>query len=260
MRSAVLLRAFGLIAPPLCAGCSLPCAPTQWVCPGCSRELELLRRSIPADSAGPPQAAFEYRGVARRLVTALKFEGAVALAGEMAEAMLGALPECPARGDVLVPAPAHPRHQRRRGFNHARLLADALAERSGASVVDCLRRDGSRPPQSELDRAGRLAMPRGAIDCEPRQLERIVQTNVVVCDDVTTTGVTLELCAQAIRDRLPEGGQASIGAAVFALAVGRGQANRQGTTDREAGAVAPKAESPVEPPPAVRSASVNRSK
>lgn len=257
MSQKILPRVVALLVPPRCCGCAQACAPSRLICPSCERELACLGlpEQTPTITAG-----FEYAGVARRLVSALKFEHAVGLAGEMAAAMLSQHPSCVGSDDLLVPAPAHPARRRQRGFNQARLLADALAVRSGASVVDCLTRDGSHAPQSELDRAGRLAMPASAIGLRAKELERFAGTNVVVCDDVTTTGVTLELCAQAIRDRHPVRGRASIRGVVFALAAGRGRADRPGKTDRAAGAVAPNADSLFEPPPAVRSTSVKSSK
>lgn len=245
-----------LLAPPRCSGCAAPCARECWICRDCRARLVQLRLG---SEAGPVRAAFAYEGVARRLVAALKFEGAVALAGELAEELLAAMPAAVGPSDAIVPAPAHPLHLRKRGYNQAALLAEAIADRTGAEVVDCLTRRRGGRPQSEQGRAGRLAMPSGAIVLDGARLEAADKTNVVVCDDVTTTGVTLEICAQAIRDQLPGGGSASIRGVVFARSLGRGWATRPGKTDRKAGAVAPKADSLDEPPPAVRSTSVNRS-
>jgi predicted amidophosphoribosyltransferase len=107
----------------------------------------------------------------------------------------------------IVPVPAHPDRRRERGYNQSLLLARALARGTELRVVDCLRRTAFAPPQSQLTRAQRLALPRRAISIEPSAVRQQAPnslaefpTKVVVCDDVVTTGVTLEVCAQAIRD------------------------------------------------------------
>lgn len=210
-----MLRAIALLAPPRCAGCGGEARAERWICDGC--RAELLR------TAPPPGAAFSYHGAARKLVAALKFGGATALAREMAELMLLRRPELLAGADWIVPVPAHPQRARRRGYNQSRLLAEHLARMTGARCVDCLERPGGLRPQSELSRAERIALPRSAIRA---QSLADFPTNVVLCDDVSTTGVTLEVCVQAICDRLPETGPRQIRAVTFA------STPAHGTTDR----------------------------
>jgi predicted amidophosphoribosyltransferase len=106
-----------------------------------------------------------------------------------------------------VPVPAHPARRRQRGYNQSLLIAQALASSSGAAVVDCLCRTALTAPQSQLTRSERLAFPRQAISVDEQIARQSLQnslaefpTKVVLCDDVVTTGVTLKVCAQAIRD------------------------------------------------------------
>lgn len=156
---------------------------------------------------GSVLAAFPYDGPVRPLIAALKFRGAVAVAGELAELMRPRVAGWLEDADWLVPVPAHPDRRRARGYNQSLLLAKALARGTDIKVVDCLRRTAIAPPQSQLSRAQRLQLPRRAITIDERavrQNRRIslaeFPTKVVVCDDVATTGVTLEVCAQAIRE------------------------------------------------------------
>lgn len=178
------------------------------LCPQCLRRLDALPSGRNDNGVA---AAFPYEGVARDLVVALKFRGATACARLMAGRMRERLGDELADADWIVPVPAHPARRRRRGFNQSLLLARALGRGSDARVVDCLAHDATAPPQSELSRAERLALPAGTFHFKPPRPGRracktplFAQTNVVVCDDVVTTGVTLEACAQAIRDGRPE--------------------------------------------------------
>jgi predicted amidophosphoribosyltransferase len=156
---------------------------------------------------GATFAAFPYEGAVRPLIAALKFRGAVAVAGELAELMRPRLPGWFHDASWLVPVPAHPERRRQRGYNQSLLLANALARGTEMGVLDCLRRTAIAPPQSQLSRAERLKLPSHAITVDPRALRHQTAnalaefpTKVVLCDDVVTTGVTLEVCAQAIRD------------------------------------------------------------
>ena len=200
-------RGIALVAPPLCACCRRGCETDEWICAGCRAGLTQLPRGPVAAGAELDHsfAAFSYEGPARGAVAALKFRHAPAVARELAALMLPRLPVWAADG-VLVPVPAHPRRLRERGYNQALLLATALGDSLGLPVVDCLRRRGSRAPQSSLSRAQRLSLPRGSIVCDAAALRQSAgdslaefPTKVVLCDDVSTTGVTLEVCAHAIR-------------------------------------------------------------
>ncbi|MGK2877990.1 MAG: ComF family protein [Solirubrobacterales bacterium] len=204
MHREYLNRAVALIVPPRCAACAAATGPAHWICPRCRAELELM----PVGRAdGTCFAAFPHRAQARSLVAALKFEGAVAVADELAALMRPRLPDWLADADWIVPAPPHPARRRDRGYNQSLLLARALAGGTDLQVVDCLRRTAVAPPQSQLSRAQRLQMPASAITVDERVIRHQAPNSlaefpakVVLCDDVVTTGVTLEVCAQAIRD------------------------------------------------------------
>ena len=94
---------------------------------------------------------------------------------------------------ALVPVPLHPSRARRRGYNQARLLAEAIAERTGLPIADCLERTGAKGTQVGRTRAQRLAGISGGIRPigEPPE-------NAVLVDDVITTGATLAACAQVL--------------------------------------------------------------
>jgi predicted amidophosphoribosyltransferase len=200
----LIARAAALIAPPRCAACASATDPGVWICEGCRYELSSMP---PGRSAEFSFAAFPYEGAVRPLIAALKFRGAVAIAGELAELMRPRLPDWFGDAGWLVPVPAHPDRRKARGYNQALLLARELAHGTELRVVDCLRRTALAPPQSQLTRAQRLQLPRRAITIDERAVRQAsgnslagIPTNVVVCDDVVTTGVTLEVCAQAIRE------------------------------------------------------------
>jgi ComF family protein len=191
---------------------------------GCRR---LLRRlpPRPVELAGVPAwAPVGYEGPARELVRALKFRGAVALADAMAaqiaaNAPPGLLAEravCDPAPPVLVPVPLHPRRSRARGFNQARLLAEALARRTGLATADCLERLGAEGTQVGRGRHERRAGPAGRVLMRSAQATA-APARALLVDDVVTTGGTLAACADALRSA----GTREIAALAFARTLGR---------------------------------------
>ena len=103
-----------------------------------------------------------------------------------------------AGADAVVPVPLHRRRERTRGFNQAALLAESL----GLRVLPALARVRPTEPQVDLPEAQRhrnvrdaFALKTRAIECEGKIL--------VLVDDVSTTGATLEACARVLEGAVP---------------------------------------------------------
>jgi predicted amidophosphoribosyltransferase len=116
-------------------------------------------------------------------------------------------------GATIVAVPAHPAHARTRGYDQARLLARALARRTGAPIAQPLRRSGAALGQRGASRAERLREGRVAVRA------RHAPRRVLLVDDVHTTGATLDACAQALR----AAGTAEVTAVTWARALRRAE-------------------------------------
>jgi predicted amidophosphoribosyltransferase len=131
------------------------------------------------------------------VVRALKFKGATRAAGAMAaQIAAGAPPGWLAQPAQLVPVPLHPARARKRGYNQAALLANALARRTDLPTNDCLARAGARGTQVGRDRAQRLAGIAGTVSLEPERVPP--PAHAVLVDDVITTGATLREAQRAL--------------------------------------------------------------
>ncbi len=184
--------ATGLV-PPLCAACGRSCRPEATICSRCARRLGTAEPLLGKGPHGLDRAwsSAPHEGVARDLVTALKFRRLLPVADLIAERIHWLAPAHMLSG-TIVPVPPAALRLRRRGFDPTGEIAAALAERLRAPLEPCLVRRGGGS-QVGRRRAQRVAHP-------PRiQARCAAPRSVLLVDDVLTTGATLTACAQALR-------------------------------------------------------------
>ncbi|GAB5347609.1 hypothetical protein TMRO357_00528 [Alteriqipengyuania sp. 357] len=183
----------GLPGEPGCARCQipLPSAAVESVCGSCSAH--------PPRHAGIAAAAL-YNEAARQLVLRYKHGKRIGLAKLMGRLIASKLSDAPAHA-LLVPVPLHPRRLWGRGFNQAALLAQAIAHQTGHVVlVDGLRRTRATPKLGGLGRVARARMLRDAIAVSSKAAPRIRGSDMILVDDVLTSGATSSACTAALLD------------------------------------------------------------
>lgn len=181
-------RKLPYISPPVCSICGRPLLPDD-SCPGC------ISKDHAIDGIRAP---FIFEGLIRRTIHELKYRNLRALAPVLAVYLFEYLAENPVPGDVLVPVPIHHRRLRERGYNQSSLVAHELARRCNLPVVDsCLVRLNYVTPQARLaSAADRLKNVTGAFACRDSQLK---DKQVILIDDVSTSGATMNACAAALK-------------------------------------------------------------
>jgi competence protein ComFC len=99
--------------------------------------------------------------------------------------------------DYLIPVPLHKSRCRERGFNQSEIVADGISEITGLSVLKkVLKRKKNTRDQTNLSREQREENVRGAFIIT--QPEMINGKNIILVDDVITTGATLSECARML--------------------------------------------------------------
>jgi ComF family protein len=191
---------FDALAPPRCAGCD------EWAPAAlCEHCIELMSTAplppVRTGRYGRILAALPHSGPARRAVLAGKYRGrrsavsllAAVAAERLAPALAGSPPPA-----AVVPVPLGSRRRRRRGYNQAELVGEALAHLPGSGpVLPLLARVRQTRPQVGMDRAGRRANLTGAFTWVGSALPAGCTAWLV--DDVLTTGATLEAAADALQ-------------------------------------------------------------
>lgn len=230
------LRAFGggladLLYPPSCPGCDGPAPETDPtgqsspVCAACESKLAPLLPPFcevcgqPYESGsteagfrcfncGGRKFAFDFaispflaRGLLRELVHRFKFGKVEPLRQPLGQLFTRVFddPRLQGRDWRLVPVPIHWRRRYQRGFNQAGELAAVLSASTDIPVVDALRRVVFTPPQSRLNRQQRLENLASAIRVRPTRLPEIKERDLLLVDDIFTTGSTGQACAEVLK-------------------------------------------------------------
>lgn len=176
-------------------------------CGDCTHHPPLLHQCLAAVDYGYPWS---------RLIGQFKFHADPGWAASLASLLRstpGAAPAL-ARADLVLPVPLATERLRQRGYNQSLLLARACAGSTVSSQL--LLRVRDTPAQSQLPRAQRLRNLHGAFAVEPLQTQAVAGKNILLIDDVMTTGATLNAAAQP----LLHAGAASVSALVLARTPG----------------------------------------
>lgn len=187
----------GLFLPVECLGCGRP---DRALCRACRADLAARPRRVRLVAGVRLDAAFEYEGLVRTLLLELKLRSRVDVARPLGRRLgtlvRGALAEAPA-GTVVLRVPPSRAGARRRGFDPVVLL---LA-RGGVRGTGRLRRVRGRggPADGGPGQKERTAIERVAATVGTLRAHGVEGRDVVLVDDVVTTGVTMAEGVRAVR-------------------------------------------------------------
>jgi ComF family protein len=124
-----------------------------------------------------------------------KTENLARFAAQLRRAGRGVLPEA----DYIIPVPLHTKRRVQRRYNQSALLARALAKITTVEFdPNLLRRVRHTLSQGGQSAKGRRRNVRGAFAVPDEAKPRLKGAQIVIVDDVMTTGATVEACASTL--------------------------------------------------------------
>lgn len=214
----MLIAPVNFALPKRCAGCGRISGEDGNFCTDCWSQLEILPDegcllcNIPVEPAGsvcgpcmekPPKhdgvlAAVDYCDTARDLALKLKYGGKPGVADVMAALMVRHARRF--QDAVLVPVPLHRWRIWQRGFNQSLLIARSIARLTGQEVLKApVIRTKRTSPLGGLSRIARSREVRGAFAMDRSQTATVKGRQVLLVDDVYTTGATTNACAAILK-------------------------------------------------------------
>jgi len=138
-----------------------------------------------------------YEGALREALLMLKRQPHVS--AHVEDLLVAAVMRAPLNSSTrIIPVPLHPKRLRNRGFNQAAVLAEALSKglRLPLDEGSLVRVTATEKYRAGLDTKGRRDTVAGAF--EVRHPRLVVDENILLVDDVFTTGATVSACAEPL--------------------------------------------------------------
>ncbi|KKU22610.1 MAG: Phosphoribosyltransferase [Microgenomates group bacterium GW2011_GWA1_46_15] len=193
----------------MCEECEIGMWEEEQICPGCVRASRYGLKHVYCTEKSPLTGVtclWAYEGIARKLIASGKYKFYYDYLRELT------INSCPitvrpeftqfrefiSGRPLMVPVPLHPRRLRERGFNQAKVISLSLGLSFELNTQELLVRVKDTGRQVGRDRGKRLKAMEKAFQISPKS-ELSIPTNVMLVDDVWTTGATMNECARTLK-------------------------------------------------------------
>lgn len=202
--------------PKICVGCGTY---GSFLCQNCATKIEVIKTATCPECGKISQlgkyctnckarlhfsldavliAARFDAGPTKELIHNLKYNGLAELSELLGEIVYKRiLAESPMSNLIVTFVPLHRRRLGDRGYNQAELIANYVCHRLDVPCAQTLKRIRNTTTQTKLSRQDRLANIQSAFRCISPEI--VVSKNILLIDDVMTTGATLNECAKVLK-------------------------------------------------------------
>lgn len=204
----VLTDLLDLVFPNCCPGCGQPFVTGEkYLCTSCELDLPMFQPNddITDRFVGRIEVVdarsflkFYHGGIVQKIMHSIKYKGDKPLGEYMGTMIINHFSADKAfeNIDVIIPVPLHRSKLRSRGFNQSEILALGMAKAMGVDIdIKSVLRIRKSETQTRKTRAERWNNVSGIFRVSRGTLQ---DKNVLLVDDVITTGATLEACGEAI--------------------------------------------------------------
>lgn len=214
---------YQLIYPENCLGCGILLKNTTSICAKCNQELYFIQKpfcpilglpmprnalpnsvSFEALIEPPPfsraRSVFRHSGLVRKLIASLKYQDRLDLIPIFVNFLNIAGAELIKDCDIIVPIPLHYKRFFFRHYNQSSELAKLLAKRTNKKFEPIiLKRIKNTKPQTSLVKKDRLINMKKVFICNSKKLSIVKNKNILLIDDVYTTGSTIKAACKALK-------------------------------------------------------------
>lgn len=195
---------FDILLPRYCLGCGRE---GQHICKDCEIFLGEVENTMPGLIS-----VWEYEGLMEKLIYKIKFDGMYHIIDELTERALEKIDLKLPEDTVITYVPMWPKKERQRGFNQSALLAHKLGllltrgKQQPVRVVPLLEKIRDNRSQVGLNPQERIENVKGVFGVlkpsfNSEKLGFVVPQNVLLVDDVYTTGATIRECIKVLKKR-----------------------------------------------------------
>lgn len=208
------INLFNIFFPNTCAGCGNSLLQSEKsICLTCLEKLPQTHYHIIEENPIVQKfwgrvplefaAAFYFQNknnITQRLIHQLKYKGKTAIGNELGGIIGYHLQQENTlfpKIDAIIPLPLHPAKEQKRGYNQCQFIADGIAAILTIPVYnDVIARVVANVSQTQKDKFGRWENVAGIFTVT--KPEKIKNKQLLLIDDVVTTGSTIESCATSI--------------------------------------------------------------
>lgn len=209
--------------PPRCLGCGESVGEQGTLCTSCWPDITYItspechqcglpfeHETVPgvicADCSNKPpeydqaRAVFKYTPQSARLIARFKYYDHTHAATTYGRWLHNRVKPLLEQTDIIAPIPLHPRRLISRRYNQAALLTSELHRHSRVmAVMELIKRVRHIPPQASLTKRQRHWNVKNAFDINPKYRSLLQDKNIMLVDDVMTTGATVNECAKILK-------------------------------------------------------------
>ncbi len=185
-----------VVAPRICVGCGKE---GKYICDKCDLFLSEATNIYAQGNLSEVISIWEYEGLIKKLILKIKYNGFFDIIDELIEKAFERREPYIPENVYITFVPMFKRKERTRGFNQAELIAKKLGEITNKKVLPLLEKIKDTSSQTELDKEKRIKNVKDSF----RLVESIggneLPKNVLIVDDVWTSGATMEECARILK-------------------------------------------------------------
>jgi ComF family protein len=218
-----LQNAVDIIFPPQCLACDVIVAIKGNLCHQCWDNMDFIS-SPQCNTCGMPfeldvgdsmlcgkcisdsprynksRSVLQYGDNSSHLITSFKYSDKTHACKHFAQWMVRIGQEFINDADMIAPVPLHRKRLFMRRYNQSALLAKSISKQCGVpAYTSLLIRTKNTPPQAGLSSKQRAINVRNAFKINPYYENKIIGKNIILVDDVITTGSTINACVRALK-------------------------------------------------------------